>query len=225
MKTIAYSPWGTGTQVGFLDELFDGSINAKRDGFKNADAFVLWGGQDIHPSYYGQKRGPNSQAWESPTERDIWEWQAMKYCRTNNIPMIGICRGAQFLCAFAGGKLIQHVNNHTGGDHPVVCDDGDVFEVTSCHHQMLDITGTQGELLAWTPENRSSVYYGEGAHTPEHLKPALVAGTFQEPEIVYFPEINALAIQGHPEWAKRDSAFVKKCLSYINSHLFEEVTA
>lgn len=224
MKTIAYSPWGTGTQVGFLDKIFARSINAKSHGFTDADAFVLWGGQDIHPSYYGQRRGPNSQAWDKPTERDIWEWQAMKYCKANNIPIIGICRGAQFMCAFSGGKLIQHVNNHTGADHPVVCADGEMFDVTSCHHQMLDLTDTDGELLAWTPTNRSTVYYGQSAETPEHLQQALVTGTFKEPEIVYFPGINGLAIQGHPEWANINGPFVKKCLDYINLYLLEEVT-
>lgn len=40
------------------------------------------------------------------------------------IPMVGICRGAQFLNVMAGGKMIQHVEGHAiHGTHEIVVTD------------------------------------------------------------------------------------------------------
>lgn len=219
MTTLAYSPWGNGNSIKPFDQLFDNAVDAKKHGFQNVDAFVLWGGTDIHPSYYKQGHNRFSQAGRDPSERDVWEWNAMKYCKANDIPIIGVCRGAQFMCAFTGGKLIQHASGHTNGNHSVTTSDGDKFSVTSCHHQMLDLVGTNHELLAWSSEPLSQAYYGETMQPLSHIEPV----TFKEPEIVFFPDIKGIAIQGHPEWANENSKFVAACNSYITNYLFEEV--
>jgi GMP synthase-like glutamine amidotransferase len=221
LTTIAYSPWGNGNSVYPFDAIFDNAVNAYEKGFKNVDAFLLWGGTDIHPHYYKADHHRLSGAPALPSERDRWEWNAMKFCKANNIPIIGVCRGAQFMCAFAGGKLIQHVDGH-GSGHMVVTTDGDLFRVTSSHHQMLDLTGTKHELIAWTPEKISAVYYGEKSETPAHLLQQMQSGVFKEPEIVFFPEFKGLAIQGHPEWDDPDSAFVKKTNELVVEYLFNK---
>lgn len=222
MKTIAYSPWGNGDSIFPFDSLFDNAVNAKEHGLSTADAFLLWGGTDIHPSFYGKPHHRFSGAPTLPSERDMWEWQAMKYCKTKGIPIIGVCRGAQFMCAFAGGKLIQHCTGHSSGGHQVVTNEGEQFYVTSSHHQMLELTGTRHELLAWTPSRLSASYYGELSHTPAEIQEAIQQNTFKEPEVVFFPDIKGLAIQGHPEWAAEDSSFVKKTLEWTAQYLFAE---
>jgi hypothetical protein len=84
-----------------------------RDDFKDIDCLLLWGGEDIHPSFYREAPHPRNETQQAaPSERDIHEWKAMLYCKAHNIPMIGVCRGAQFLCVFAGGKLAQDVDRH-----------------------------------------------------------------------------------------------------------------
>lgn len=219
--TLGYSPWGNGDSIYPFDEVFTYSKDCKAEGFEGIDAFLLWGGTDIHPSFYGQKHHHFNHAPVLPSDRDVWEWGAMRYCKAKGIPIIGVCRGAQFLCAFAGGKLIQHVTGH-GNDHLVVCKDGEMFNVTSSHHQMLDVTGTSHELLAWTYQPRSTLYYGEENETPEHLQRSINNKSFQEPEIVYFPKVKGLAIQGHPEWAEVNSRFVAKTNDMIISNLLIE---
>ena len=217
MKTLAYSPWGNGSSIKPFDQLFDQAVDAKAKGFDNVDAFVLWGGMDIHPSYYNATAHKYNQAGNAPSARDEWEWNAMKLCKARGIPIIGVCRGAQFMCAFTGGKLIQHVSGHTNGSHNVITTDGDKFAVTTCHHQMLDLRDTNHELLAWTPDNLSRVYYGE-----KDLD-VVDRNTFKEPEVVYFPDIKGIAIQGHPEWAHEGSKFVAYCNQQISEYLFNEV--
>lgn len=210
---LAYSPY-TGDMIAPFDEVFTYGQDAKDVGFDNADAFILWGGTDIHPSYYNQKPHRMSGAPSVPSERDVWEWKAMQHCKANNIPIIGVCRGAQFLCAFAGGSLVQHMVGHQTS-HTIVDKKGTVYQSTSSHHQMMDVHGTKHELLAWTPSPLSSVYCGEGYDAPPHIQKQVSANKFKEPEIVFFPDIKGLAIQGHPEWAKADSPFVKECNKYV----------
>ena len=218
--TLAFSPYGNGDNIYPFDGLFSFKQDAAVTGLDGADAFLLWGGTDIHPSYY--KTGPNkfSGAPMLPSNRDKWEWAAMKYCKANKIPIIGVCRGAQFICAFAGGKLIQHCDGHGNGRHAVLDIADDYYDVTSSHHQMMDVTGTRHELVAWTAPALSSFYYGETNETPKEIEMGLSTGKFREPEVVFFPDINALAIQGHPEWCVEDSKFVKKSLAYIEEYLF-----
>lgn len=223
MTTIAYSPWGNGPSAQPFDALYDNVVDGRKHGLKNVDAFLLWGGTDIHPSFYGSKAHYSSQAPTVPSERDLWEWQAMKYCKANNIPIIGVCRGAQFLCAFAGGKLIQHCSGHMNGEHEIITQDGQLLWATSSHHQMLDVSGTNHEMLAWCPEPLSGFYFGESSETPAHLQKDIANGLFVEPEIVFFPDVKGLAIQGHPEWDFPDSLYVKYCLEMVTENLHNVV--
>ena len=215
---LGYSPWGNGHQIYPFDAIFTDKQDCFADGFDGVDAFLLWGGTDIHPSYYGQNHHIWSGAPQNPSVRDQFEWQAMKYCKAHGIPMIGVCRGAQFLCAFAGGRLIQDVTGH-GTSHLMTTIDGEVMTTTSSHHQMLDVEGTKHELLAWSSGRLSKHYYGEKSETPKHID----VSVFKEPEVVYFPDIKALAIQGHPEWADEQDRFVQYCVEQVKDCLLSEV--
>lgn len=220
MKTLGYSPFGNGHSIFPFGLLFDGSKDCLKHGLDGIDAFILWGGTDIHPSLYNEKMHRTSGApVDGPSPRDVFEWNALKYCKANNIPTIGICRGAQMQCAFAGGKLFQDVTGHQNGHHLMVTTDGEEMSTTSAHHQMLDLRHTNHELLAWSKHNLSRIYYGS-SHIPDAFPRN---EDFKEPEVVYFPDIKGLAIQGHPEWAKEDSAFVKYCLALVQEYLFDEV--
>lgn len=215
---LGYSPWGNGHNIFPFDELFTEQQDCLDKGFEGISAFLLWGGTDIHPGLYNQKHHRFSGAPDKPSARDLWEWQALKYCKAHSIPVIGVCRGAQLMCAFAGGRLIQDVSGH-GMSHNMTTITGEVIETTSSHHQMLDLFNTNSELLAWSTKNLSSHYYGEHSMTPYHID----VRTFKEPEVVYFPDINGLAIQGHPEWADEKSRFVGYTLELVQEYLFDEV--
>jgi gamma-glutamyl-gamma-aminobutyrate hydrolase PuuD len=213
-RTIGYSPWGW--KEGDI-EPFDSLFTHKksiRDGFDEIDCLLLWGGEDIHPSYYNE---PPHQFNESngplPSERDVHEWKAMLYCKAHNIPMIGVCRGAQFLCVFAGGSLAQDVDRHNQS-HPIRTLDGRMLETTSVHHQMMNPYKIPHELLAWCYPARSNFYengYGKNIQIMDEN---------HEPEVVFFPQIRALAIQGHPEYRNATPAFKEYCVEMANKYLF-----
>src|SRR3990167_4003887 len=77
----------------------------------SANSVLLFeGGTDVSPDLYRQKLGPKTQ--ESDTIRDTHEESYYRMAVNSNASMIGVCRGAQFLCVMNGGSLIQHVQGH-----------------------------------------------------------------------------------------------------------------
>ena len=137
----------------------------------------------------------------------------MKLAIDRKIPIIGVCRGAQMLCAKAGGSLVQHANNHVGvGGHDLITNDVEGLWGNSCHHQIMILPEEGTELLAWT-EGLSDTYIGEDD------KPITLKGNV-EPEIVIFNKLNnSIGIQGHPEWMGSDTKFVSYCLDLIKDRV------
>lgn len=177
-------------------------------------ALVIWGGSDINPSLYGH---PESTHTYPGGRRDFVEWALMKQAIAMEIPIIGICRGAQMLCAGAGGYLIQDVLNH-GQTHLVKTINGDEIKVNSLHHQMMFPYAVDHKLLAWCEEPRSIRTVqstNEGGEvvidkTPHYIyngdEQLIPDANFKEPEMVYFPKIKGLAIQWHPEMMTENAA-------------------
>jgi GMP synthase-like glutamine amidotransferase len=157
------------------------------------DLVCFGGGADIHPSIYKHKNVA-SGAGHAPSSRDLFEIEIWKLCVENKKPILGICRGAQLACALSGGSLIQDVTGHGGmGGHNLITEDQRDVYMSSVHHQMMYLEGTKHHLIAWT-KGRS-----ERAEA-DRTKIRTTLPMDVEPEIVFFPETNCLAVQGHPEF-------------------------
>lgn len=172
-----------------------------------ADLVCFGGGADIHPSLYGCDNVA-SHCDDRPSKRDRMERSVFLSALAANKPMFGICRGAQFLCAMAGGKLIQDVTAH-GHYHPLTTFDGKTIIMSSTHHQMMWPNEVPHTLIAWTP-NLSREYF----HSIKDYSQNKV-----DPEVVYFPTIHALAVQGHPEWMDPDSNGVRETRRWVREYL------
>jgi len=173
--------------------------------FQEGDVLVLEGGTDINTYFYDEE--PNSYTSYPDQARDAYEQMLFNQAKSKGVPIIGICRGAQFVCAMSGGKLVQHVTNH-GVDHSVKDYKGRSYIVTSSHHQMMLPKGTRHKVLASC--KRSGVYLGE------YDQPLNID---EDVEVVWFEDTRALAIQGHPEWAGMASPFVKYCQEYVRDFI------
>lgn len=173
---------------------------------KDDGILVLWGGEDISPSLYNQTPIPETHAGPIPSKRDRFELECALWAIKHNMPIIGVCRGAQLLCALNGGTLVQHVTNHNHGKHEIVTNDGQKLFTNSIHHQMMNPANTEHTILAHTPYPLSNVYLGE------HGNPIFMP---VEPEIIWFPKTKGLAIQGHPEYLYPNHEFVEYCTSLI----------
>lgn len=176
----------------------------------NNSILILHGGQDISPSLYNQKPSKETYAEEALSARDLSEVLLAKRAIELGIPIFGICRGAQLACALAGGSLVQHVDGHHTGYHEVKTKDGEYYSTSTCHHQMMNPSHTEHELIAWSAPALSKRYIVEHE---AHIKMEL------EPEVVFFPTIKTLAIQGHPEWMPDSAPFVQYCLKLVEEKL------
>lgn len=172
---------------------------------EDADLCLFVGGEDVDPSLYGQALGSHTYCNPQRDEREKLQFDT---CMGYGIPMVGVCRGAQFLTVMAGGKLIQHVSNHgTRVGHDMTTSTNDVIRVSSTHHQMMNPYGTANhKLLAWA--NGLSETYLDG-DDKEHVPSIDLPAVFPEPEVVFYPDINALCVQYHPEIMRQGDAGVK----------------
>ena len=157
-----------------------------------ADMVLFTGGEDVSPSLYGEKTHPKSSI--NPF-RDKYESTIFESCLSEGIPMVGICRGGQFLNVKSGGKMYQHVTNHIG-DHIMVCRDTDKrILVSSTHHQMMRPSNA-GYILAYA--NQGGVR--ENMSNINGINTSLASKQEEDCEVVYYANTKCLCFQPHPEF-------------------------
>ncbi|MDZ4677717.1 MAG: gamma-glutamyl-gamma-aminobutyrate hydrolase family protein [Oligoflexia bacterium] len=107
--------------------------------------------------------------------RDQTERAMVEYAIKKNLPVVGICRGLQFLNVYFGGSLIKSIKaqspdeKHTGANHLVRIVDHkaskvfklDEFQVNSYHDQGLTEKELASELIAFAKSPEGIV---EGAY-------------------------------------------------------------
>ncbi|MEI6055062.1 MAG: gamma-glutamyl-gamma-aminobutyrate hydrolase family protein [Lentisphaerota bacterium] len=69
------------------------------------DGLILTGGDDINPLLYGEE--PHIKLRNVIPQRDIFEYELLKYAQKRKTPVLGICRGHQLINTFFGGSLYQ----------------------------------------------------------------------------------------------------------------------
>ncbi|WP_199440141.1 gamma-glutamyl-gamma-aminobutyrate hydrolase family protein [Umezawaea beigongshangensis] len=129
------------------------------------DGLVLTGGADLDPASYGHE--PHPMTGEPRQRRDAAEFALLDAALALDLPVLGVCRGAQVLNVALGGTLHQHVPDVVGGGghqprpavfgrtditveagsvlHGVV---GDTTTVQCYHHQSVDRLGRGLRVVA-----------------------------------------------------------------------------
>lgn len=191
---------------------------------KTIDLIIFTGGEDVHPSFYGENVGKYTHTNE---KRDRLEWELLTPRKLPSsiikaIPKLGICRGAQLLTVYNGGKLIQHVEGHKNNEQVIEIMFGKSIgsydiKVSSDHHQMMypyNLPESYYELIGYSKNFQSNTYLNGDNNEIDLPK------NFLEPEIVYYKNKNSLCIQSHPEWCigSDGSNF---CLKLINKYLLK----
>ncbi len=133
-----------------------------------ADGLVLPGGADVDPSFYGSE---NHHCMCLDHDRDVLEKAVIDCFLSSCRPILGICRGMQFINVVLGGTLIQDISSHhkehlwidrdTDSAHPVKITDHNLFMckeygkeevvVNSAHHQAVDILADGLKVAAIGP--------------------------------------------------------------------------
>lgn len=75
---------------------------------KNVDALILSGGHDIDPRLYGEESEQKiGMIWP---ERDRFDMRLLTGAEERQLPVLGICRGAQLINVAHGGSLYQDLS-------------------------------------------------------------------------------------------------------------------
>ncbi len=121
------------------------------------DGILFTGGHDVSPVVYNE--ASTGKCGTPCPERDKMEGYLLDRCISDNKPMLGICRGIQFMNAYLGGTLYQDLPSEYESDvehhmsppydavaHEVVVKEGTklaeiigagVHGVNSYHHQAI----------------------------------------------------------------------------------------
>ena len=76
------------------------------------DGLLISGGPDLDPALYATSRHPTTV--DTRPERDTWELALLDAALARDLPVLGICRGAQLINVALGGTLCQHLPDRTG---------------------------------------------------------------------------------------------------------------
>ncbi len=109
-------------------------------------AVVLTGGGSLPVEYYDKDYGYDIQK-----NRDLKETELIKLCLKNNIPLLGVCRGMQFINGYFGGKVSQlsglKEERPTGKDHIVYYKDQTLI-VNNYHNDGIYKHNLSSELIS-----------------------------------------------------------------------------
>lgn len=155
---------------------------------KEAALVCFTGGADVSPSLYGAKE--HSLTGTTPS-RDMQEKFVFDAALESNIPMVGICRGAQFLNVMSGGEMYQHVTKHTNSHYLVDNITGETVYVSSTHHQMMK-PSADGLLVASSNLGGEREWY-EGQCFKRDISQC-------DNEVVFYENTKCLCFQPHPEF-------------------------
>ena len=115
-----------------------------------ADAVLLPGGGDLHPSRYGQQVA-SDEVYDVDDEQDAFDLAVAEWALASGIPTLAVCRGLQVVNVVRGGTLEQHMSDpHRHVVHEVQVEPGsrlaaavgDRVAASCFHHQSLSTLGS-----------------------------------------------------------------------------------
>lgn len=148
---------------------------------EGVDGVLFTGGGDIDPDYYGEE--PHTRLEYVETERDVFEFALYRAARARELPILGICRGAQLMNVAEGGTLlqdlpsvagtVQHAQSNRGSalSHGVALEPGSRLaralgasrlRTNSFHHQAVDRVGRGLRAVARAADGVIEAVEGEG---------------------------------------------------------------
>ncbi len=186
-------------------------IKAQLEGI---DILIISGGEDVSPHLYGEEFLKHCGNPSVP--RDLYELKLIQFALELNIPILGICRGAQIINVALGGSLYQdlsyiesnqikhnNITNQSYLSHKINIKPntflgniyGEEIWINSFHHQSVKKLGKDLELIAKSTDDIIEAFEG------------YVNNTF------------VLGVQWHPEMlaAKDDIAMLKLFDTFINN--------
>ena len=116
------------------------------------------------------------------------------------IPIVGICRGGQFCHVMMGGRMYQHSRGHTRNHKVMYHTNGQVYEVTSTHHQIMrDVPENTNVLATACNMDKGHVWGERMANLEEDVFIREDLSEEKQLEVLKHTDYPVLSFQPHPE--------------------------
>lgn len=181
---------------------------------KRCHGVVLSGGEDVHPRFYNKKEYIE-YCDDIDERRDEFEWNVLEFTESNQIPLLGICRGLQMANVYFGGTLIPDIPSFGKYNHSKFPDQDRYHDVSVDPCSLLyGIAGMESGRIN-SAHHQSAELVGKG----------LVASALSADGIIEAMERRSpkdksylMLVQWHPErMHPKDSPFTGKILeSFLN---------
>jgi putative glutamine amidotransferase len=160
---------------------------------RTLDGLILSGGNAVDPRRYGQVN--EGLCRTVIPHRDGLEFEAFQFCRERGLPVLGVCRGNQFLNVACGGSMLQDLTITTIPHEAV----GEI----SCFHPIEVLAGTRlADVAGHHKTLRVNSRHHQGLRL-EHLAPGMRASALAPDGVVEGLESTddsfLVGIQFHPE--------------------------
>jgi putative glutamine amidotransferase len=182
------------------------------------DGILLPGGDDVDPAHFGEERHP--MLGEVDAQRDAVELALARWCREEQKPLLGICRGVQVLNVAFGGTLWQdlpaqlpseldhryntHLKQYDVPGHELLLDpdswlaqhlDADELTANTMHHQALKDVAPGLRVVGRAPDGIIEAVEGTGE--------SFIVGVQCHPEHLWK--------EAEPRWRRFFEGFVAAC--------------
>lgn len=170
------------------------------------DGLILTGGDNINLPPIGDV--PDGAYDEPLHARDTTEYLLLKKAIQQKLPIIGICRGFQFINLFFGGTLTSNLNQmqdikekHVRNEHEIIIIDKDINKLVGKESFFVNSYHNQGVIVK---------------ELAPSLKPFAITSDGMTVEGFFHSELPILGIMWHPE---REYPLKKETRLIINKFL------
>jgi putative glutamine amidotransferase len=153
---------------------------------------ILTGGGEVDPELYGAS---SEGAISVSKSRDTTEANLLEIAVRNRIPVLGICRGMQFINVHFGGSLLQNLSAIDRMSHHAT---PGIHEITLVQEDLV-------RLMKGRTRLEVNSYHNQGVVTTTLAKEISAFAVFEELNLVeglFHPRHPIAAIEWHPERPK-----------------------
>lgn len=174
------------------------------------DGFVLTGGVDVLPELYGGRKPYPYQPDTFLPDRDVYERLIYEHTQAQRLPVLGICRGTQYINILEGGRVFEdngepahliHKKRLSDKIHGINIQRDTLLyqvakvatgKVNSAHHQAID-PDHLGNNIMISARSDSADQLIEAIEFADKRNKAFMIGVQWHPERMSEKEINPLS--------------------------------